>query len=124
MGAGFSYGPLGMTHHATEDIAIMRSIPDMTIFSPSTLYEAEFATQELIKTPGGGYLRIDKSYYDDSKLDKIPPCEIGKNRILREGDDITLLATGGIIEEALIAAKQLEKEGFMQSLKLPFHQAL
>jgi transketolase len=111
VGAGFSYGPLGMTHHATEDIAMMRSIPDMTIFSPSTLYEAEFATRELTKTPGAGYLRIDKSYYDDSGLDEIPTCEIGRNRILREGDDITLLVTGGIIEEALLAAKQLEKEG-------------
>ena len=48
VGAGFSYGPLGMTHHATEDIAMMRSIPDMTIFSPSTLYEAELATLSLI----------------------------------------------------------------------------
>jgi len=111
VGAGFSYGPLGMTHHATEDLAIMRSIPDITILSPSTLYEAELATKELAKKSGAGYLRIDKSYFDDSNITNPPSFEIGKNRILREGTDITFLATGGILQEAMSAAEVLEKEG-------------
>tara|TARA_B100001250_G_scaffold300104_1_gene261783 strand:- start:17598 stop:18524 length:927 start_codon:yes stop_codon:yes gene_type:complete len=111
VGAGFSYGPLGMTHHATEDLAIMRSIPDITILSPSTLYEAELATRELAKKSGAGYLRIDKSYFDDSNISNQPTFEIGKNRILKEGTDITFMATGGILKEAMSAAEELEKEG-------------
>ena len=108
VGAGFSYGPLGMSHHATEDLAIMRAIPNITILSPSTLMEAKNATRALAHTDGVGYLRIDKSYFDDTKLISSPEFHLGKNRILKEGSDITLLATGGILEEVMDAAEQLD----------------
>jgi len=111
VGGGFSYGPLGMSHHATEDLAILRAIPQITMISPSTLMEAKFATRALAQTHGVGYLRIDKSYFDDSILDHQEDFQLGKNRILRTGDDLSLFATGGIIKEAMIAAEYLDNIG-------------
>ena len=111
VGAGFSYGPLGMSHHATEDIAVLRAIPNITILSPSTLMEARRATRTLARTDGVGYLRIDKSYFDDSGIDNLSDFHLGKNRILKEGNDIALFATGGIVQEAMDAAEQLDLLG-------------
>ena len=109
MGAGFSYGALGMSHHATEDIAIMRSLPGTTVISPSTEDEAYFSTIELSKRNGVGYLRLDKSNASKSKelKDKI---EIGKGNILKDGSDYTIIVCGGIAEEALSAADDLDKD--------------
>ena len=109
IGAGFSYGALGMSHHATEDIAIMRSLPGTIVVSPSTKSEAYFSTIELSKRNGVGYLRLDKSNASKSKelKDKI---EIGKGNILKDGSDYTIIVCGGIAEEALSAADDLDKD--------------
>ena len=108
MGAGFSYGALGMSHHATEDIAIMRSLPGMTVISTSTEDEAYFSTIELSKRNGVGYLRLDKSKVSKHKISK-SEFEIGKGNILKDGSDYTIIACGGIVEEALLAADNLDK---------------
>ena len=108
MGAGFSYGALGMSHHATEDIAIMRSLPGTTVISPSTEDEAYFSTIELSKRNGVGYLRLDKSKVSKRKKSK-NEFEIGKGNILKDGSDYTIIACGGIVEEALLAADDLDK---------------
>ena len=108
MGAGFSYGALGMSHHATEDIAIMRSLPGMTVISTSTEDEAYFSTIELSKRNGVGYLRLDKSKVSKRKKSK-SELEIGKGNILKDGSDYTIIACGGIVEEALLAADDLDK---------------
>jgi len=108
MGAGFSYGALGMSHHATEDISIIRSLPGTTVISPSTEDEAYFSTIELSKRNGVGYLRLDKS--KASKCKKLKnKLEIGKGNILKDGLDYTIIACGGIVEEALLAADDLDK---------------
>jgi transketolase len=108
MGAGFSYGSLGMSHHATEDIAIMRSLPGVTLVSPSTEDEAYFGTIELSKRSGVGYLRLDKSKVCDSKI-KNNEIKIGKGNVLKEGLDYAIVTCGGIAKEALSAAKYLAK---------------
>jgi transketolase len=108
MGAGFSYGALGMSHHATEDIAIMRSLPGTTVISPSTEDEAYFSTIELSKRNSVGYLRLDKSKVSKRKKSK-NELEIGKGNILKDGSDYTIIACGGIVEEALLAADNLDK---------------
>jgi len=108
MGAGFSYGALGMSHHATEDIAIMRSLPGTTVISPSTEDEAYFSTIELSKRNGVGYLRLDKSKVSKRKKSK-SELEIGKGNILKDGSDYTIIACGGMVEEALLAADDLDK---------------
>jgi len=109
MGAGFSYGVLGMSHHATEDIAIMRALPGVTVISPSTSHEAYYATIDLSNNNGVGYLRLDKSKVEiNNELEH--KFEIGKGNILNEGSDYIIFACGGIVEEALSAATVLEKE--------------
>ena len=110
IGGGFSYGPLGMSHHATEDISIMRSMPGMKVCVPSTKFEAISATRYLANSPGPGYLRIDKS--DFSKTDFIEPdFTFGKSSLMRDGKDVTIISAGGILEEAIKASEELDKSG-------------
>ena len=109
MGAGFSYGALGMSHHATEDIAIMRALPGTTVISPSTEDEAYFATINIAKHKSVCYLRLDKSKVQNSQ-GLGTDFEIGKGNILKDGTDYTIIACGGITEEALSAAYDLDKD--------------
>ena len=110
IGGGFSYDSLGISHHATEDLAIIRSLPDITVVSPSGLWETVEATKALVNHPGAGFLRIDKSAGDDKpNLIKNEKFKLGKSRILRNGDDCTIIVTGGILEEAQLAANKLMK---------------
>ena len=106
MGAGFSYGSLGMSHHATEDIAIMRSLPAITLISPSTEDEAYFATIDLAGRKGVGYLRLDKSKVKNIKISR-EDFNIGVGNALKDGTDYTIITCGGIAEEALSAANDL-----------------
>jgi len=108
-GGGFSYGSLGMSHHTTEDLAILRALPNMVVVAPCTKNEAKEATKQLVSTKGVGYLRLDKTAAEEVALAQ--PFSIGKSRIFREGTDLTLIATGGILEEAVLASKELEKFG-------------
>lgn len=110
IGGGFSYGALGISHHATEDLAVMRSLPDITVLAPCDLWEAEEATSALARTPGTGYLRLDKSHAPTIRLDD-SPFEVGKARTLRNGDDVALLACGGVMAEVLTAADSLARQG-------------
>jgi transketolase len=109
VGSGFSYGSLGMSHHATEDLAILRAIPGITIFSPGDSWEAMEATTACVRTPGTCYLRLDKSA---AGRNEAPGEEfvVGRPRARREGGDVTIVCTGGIVEEALKAADVLAKE--------------
>lgn len=110
VGGGFSYGALGMSHHATEDLAILRAIPGIAVFSPGCLWEVEAITEAIARMPGTCYLRLDKS---DAGRTNQPgeTFELGKLRELRSGSDATIIATGGILAEALKAATELERNG-------------
>lgn len=119
VGSGFSYGSLGMSHHATEDISILRAIPGITIFSPGDLWEAMEATEAAVKTPGPCYLRLDKSAAGSNEA----PGEkfvIGEPRVRRQGNDLAIIATGGIVEEALKAAETLAAQN-LQARVLSVH---
>ena len=122
IGGGFSYGALGISHHATEDIAILRSLPGLTVVSPGDEWEVRQATRALAGTPGTCYLRLDKS--------KAPPThgandtfKIGVARRVREGADLTIAATGGILEVALGAADELATLHEVQTRVLSVHTA-
>ena len=108
IGGGFSYGALGISHHATEDLAIMRSLPDVTIISPSTHWEVIQATKQLVDLEGTCYLRLDKSHGTDS-LEAQEEFKVGKMRKLRDGADGIILVTGGILCEAQKAAEALSR---------------
>jgi transketolase len=111
IGGGFSYGALGISHHATEDLAIMRSLPDITVMSPCGLWETMKATDAVVNTPGTCYLRLDKSAGDDLPSFGDQSFEMGKARILKEGKDCTVFVTGGILEEVWKAEEILKKDG-------------
>ena len=108
-GGGLSYGALGMSHHATEDLSIMRSLPNMTVIAPSSGKEAAEAINALITNNGTGYLRLDKSYIEDHLSKDV--FKIGKARKYTEGKDLTLITTGGIIKNVLEAHVELKKIG-------------
>lgn len=108
IGGGFSYGALGMSHFATEDIAILRAIPGIAVLSPGDRYEAEEAIEAIVLQPGTAYLRLDKSHAETDAA--TARFEFGKFRRVREGNDLTLLATGGILKCALEAARLLEDQ--------------
>jgi transketolase len=110
IGGGFSYGALGISHHATEDLAILRAIPDITVVSPGDNWETAEATSAMIHTPGTCYLRLDKSTAGHTQR----PGErfvIGKARMVRDGDDVTIATTGGILGVVLNAADTLGNDG-------------
>lgn len=119
-GGGFSYGALGMSHHCTEDIAILRALPNVTVVAPGTAWEAGEATKSFISHPGVGYLRLDKTQADDSDGAIGGGFEIGLSRCLKEGNDITLIATGGILADVIKAAEMVMKEG-IDCRVLSFH---
>ena len=110
IGGGFSYGALGYSHHATEDIAIMRAIPNLKVFVPSDYWEVQEITKKVIELGGVNYIRIDKSSAEqNNKIDE--KFEVGKGRILTEGTDLTIIATGGIVAIALNAQNEMSKMG-------------
>ncbi|MDQ6699460.1 MAG: hypothetical protein M3Z36_04675, partial [Acidobacteriota bacterium] len=110
IGGGFSYGPLGISHHATEDLSIMRALPNVTVVSPCDIWETVEATKALAARPGVAYLRLDKSAAPRSHHAS-ESFELGKARVVRSGQDITLAATGGILGEVLQAADRLSQQG-------------
>jgi len=111
IGAGFSYGPLGISHHATEDISIMRSLPEITVVSPSTIWEVEKSPRAIIEEKKVCYLRIDKSVGNDINK-KDDQFFLGKVRRLTDGDSCTIFVTGGILQEVWEAYYELKKIGY------------
>ncbi len=110
VGGGMAYGALGPSHHATEDIAVMRAMPNMVVVAPGDPVEARLATQALIKHQGPAYLRLGRA--GEPLVHHTPPhFEIGKAILVREGNDITLISTGGLLPEAIEAAHRLSQHG-------------
>ncbi|MBI3955032.1 1-deoxy-D-xylulose-5-phosphate synthase [Candidatus Gottesmanbacteria bacterium] len=107
-GGGLSYGHAGSTHHALEDIAIMRSLPNMTIICPSDPVQAEIATEQMIIHKGPVYLRLGKR--GEPIFYKKPlKFKIGKGIVLRNGKKAAIIATGNLVHNALLVSKILEK---------------
>lgn len=109
--AGISVGEDGATHQCNEDIALMRTIPGMTIINPCDDVEARAAVRAAIDFNGPVYMRFGRlavPVINDSENYKF---EIGKGIVMKEGSDITIVATGLMVNEALEAAKSLESDG-------------
>ena len=107
VGGGFSYGQLGMSHFATEDLAILRALPEMTVVAPSDPWQAHVLTRQMHAAGGPQYLRIDKSSAGLAE----EPVVLGKARQVRPGSDAVIFATGGILGEAVAAAETLAAGG-------------
>ncbi len=119
IGGGFSYGALGISHHATEDLAIMRALPGITVVSPGDYWEAAEATEAVAQICGVSYLRLDKSSGQPTRQSG-ESFQLGKVRQVRDGGDVTLAAAGGILENAQQSAEQLARQG-IQARVLSVH---
>ncbi len=107
VGAGFSYGPYGHTHHALEDIGILRTLPNLTIFSPADSLETYFSVQKALSIKGPVYIRLSR----ENKLihkSKISPS-IKKGAIIKKGKDGVIFATGSMVDTALQTSALLER---------------
>ncbi|MEK7643492.1 MAG: transketolase C-terminal domain-containing protein [Patescibacteria group bacterium] len=110
VGAGLVYGQLGPTHHAIDDLGLMRGLPNMTVFSPADPVEAELVTKAAAAIKGPVYIRIGKKG-DELIHTRKPSFRVGRALTLRSGSDITFCVTGSIAVHVLGAARLLEEGG-------------
>lgn len=108
-GSGLSYSELGPTHHSLEDIAIIRSIPNINVLAPADKIELVHQLREAIDSSSPTYIRIGKKG-EPNLFPSNASYGIGKANILREGDKYLLIGIGPIVGEALKAAELLKKE--------------
>ena len=109
--AGISVGEDGATHQCCEDIALMRTIPGMVILNPSDHYEMKAAVRAAIEHKGPCYIRLGRLAVESINNGDDYRFELGKGITLCEGTDVTIVATGLMVAEAVKAAKALEAEG-------------
>ena len=108
-GGGFAYGQLGMSHHATEDLGVLRCLPNVEIFAPATPTEAEMLMPYIFDRPSVKYVRLEKTGADAIHVNDHPLA----NGYFQysDGADALILAVGGILEEALEARSMLLRDG-------------
>ena len=110
VGAGYGYGHMGSTHHALEDISVMRSLAGMRVVCPCDPLEVTGAVDAIAYAAGPTYLRLGKA--GESVLhSKQPNVVLGKALLLRAGTDIAIFATGSVLERALTVADRLSMRG-------------
>ena len=110
MGCGLSWSTLGSTHHTTEDIAALKVLPNLTIFSPASPLELEKVVKKSYEIKGPTYIRMgmsnEKEIYENDYI-----FETGKNIVIKDGKSATIFFTGSIISELLEAQEMLLKDG-------------
>lgn len=109
--AGISVGEDGATHQCLEDLALMRTIPGMVVLNPADHYEMQAAVRAAAVYRGPVYIRLGRLAVESFNNNDDYRFEIGKGITLRDGRDITVIATGLMVSRALEAVKSLEKEG-------------
>jgi transketolase len=118
--AGVSYGALGSTHHSLHDFAVLRAINNLTIVAPADNFETEQTIKKAAETNHPFYLRFGKKsmpLLNEANKE----FEFGKGRIIKEGNDIILVATGETVYPALQAAKKLEEENKIHATVISMH---
>ena len=110
VGGGLVYGLEGMTHQATEDISIMRSLPNMAVVAPGDPMEVAALFEESVKYKGPLYIRLGKNG-DPCVHKTMPDFKIGKGITIYKGNDITILATGNMLNTAKIVSDALIDKG-------------
>lgn len=109
--AGISTGEDGATHQCLEDIALMRTLPGMVVLNPADHYEMMAATKAAVEHNGPVYIRLGRLAIDSFNDPATYKFELGKGITLHEGNDVTVIATGLVVNEALKAVKELEAQG-------------
>lgn len=100
----------GASHHALEDIAVMRTLPNMRVIIPSDAASTRWATKYAAENYGPMYLRLSRDVYPDL-YDESSPFELGKGAVVREGGDVTVIACGIMVHKAIEAAELMEAKG-------------
>ena len=109
VGGGFAYGTLGATHHATEDLGVMRILPNIVVVAPGDPVETRAATRAVVDHEGPCYLRLGKA--GEPNVHESPvQLELGKAILVRKGGDATLISTGGTLQLAVRVADALAEE--------------
>ena len=108
--AGISVGPDGATHQALEDIALMRVMPNMKVVYPCDAIEAKKATIDAVEIEGPVYIRLAREATSVITTEKTP-FKFGKAGIFWQGKDVTIIASGPLVYEVLVAANKLQKQG-------------
>ena len=110
--AGITVGEDGASHQTFEDIALMRTIPGMVVVNPSDGASAKVLLKQVIEMDGPAYVRLGRAavpmFYDEAAASEL---KLGKGSCLREGKDLTIIATGIMVNEAMIAASELAEKG-------------
>lgn len=114
VGGGLVYGNQGITHHSTEDIAVMRSMPNMRVYVPGDAYEAVQCLIDAYRTDGPAYIRLARNkdlvfHSENEELDVSRIIPINTNK---EGKDSNILVSGNILSEGMILVNELRKKGF------------
>lgn len=110
IGAGMSYGYLGPTHHTTEDIAVLRTLPNLTLLSPASAKETKALVNYAYELNGPVYIRLGNNLKEELYPEDVQVIP-GKGTVLKEGNDIVIFSTGDITYHVMTAAKRLEEEG-------------
>lgn len=109
IGSGLTYSALGPSHHTTEDIGLLRALPNLHVFSPATRAEVKWMMEEAYRIHGPVYIRLSNNaeeYYPEDMQ-----FSIGKPAEAKSGKDVTIMVTGSIINDVMEAAKKLETDG-------------
>ena len=113
-GGGYTYASSGVTHHAKEDIALMSLIPGMSLLVPGDPEEVTKLMPQLIASDRPSYIRIGR--FGEPTFTSDSPIELGRGRLVRKGQAIALLTTGGIVINALEAADKLQSDGIFPTV--------
>ncbi len=111
IGGGFVYGSLGMSHQATEDIAIMRALPDVAVFAPADPFETEAVTKAIAKYSGTCYLRLGRGGEEPIHEKPLTDFTIGKAIKIFDGERVAICSTGAIFDEVKRARDELSTSG-------------
>jgi transketolase len=115
VGGGLAYGSLGSSHHATEDLAVLRALPEMTVVAPGDPVEAAHATQAVARHPGPCYLRLGKA--GEPVVHRNPiDFQLGRAITLLTGSDLTVISIGGMLESCLASVNRLRASGLSVGL--------
>lgn len=115
VGGGFTYGSLGMSHHATEDLAVMRAMPNVTVLAPADAMEAYAAAKAMAYYPGTCYIRLGRGG-EAPVREKLENFEIGKAIPVQQGSRVAIFTTGAIYEEVALAKPMLEEKGIVPTI--------
>ncbi len=118
--AGVSYGALGSTHHSLHDFAALRAVHNLTIVAPADNFETEQAIRQAAEIDTPIYLRFGKKSMPHLTTDNVP-FAFGKGRVVHEGDDLVLIATGETVYPALLAARRLESVQGIRATVVSMH---